>query len=128
MAFRIVPIVEGHGEIEAIPLLLRRIIAQLDPHVPIEIGRPVRQPRGRLLTEGGIERAVQFAAIDMGATGAVFIILDSEGDCQSLRLYFCRAPRMPGQTSESLLSSLITNSRRGSSRQHRSCGLSPAPG
>ena len=51
-------------------------------HVPtIEIGRPVRQPRGRLLTEGGIERAVQLAAIDMGATGAVFIILDSEGDC-----------------------------------------------
>lgn len=81
MPFKIVPIVEGHGEVKAVPLLFRRVIAHLDLAVPIEVGRPIRKARGSLIKEGGIEAAVSLAAIEIGEQGAVFILLDSEGDC-----------------------------------------------
>jgi hypothetical protein len=81
MPFRIVPIVEGHGEVEAVPVLFRRLIAQLDLATPIKVEQPIRDARGSLLKEGGIERAVKLAAIQMGDLGAIFILLDSEGDC-----------------------------------------------
>lgn len=61
MVFRVVPIVEGHGEVSVVPILLSRIIAELDLAVPIDTRRPIRKPRGTLLKEGGIEAAVQFA-------------------------------------------------------------------
>jgi hypothetical protein len=81
MAFRIAPIVEGHGEVFAVPILLRRMIAELNLAVRIEVVRPIRQPRGTLLRQGGVERAVQLAAIEMGERGAIFVVLDSEGEC-----------------------------------------------
>jgi len=81
MAYRIVPIVEGHGEVQAVPALLRRIIAELDLGVPIDIRRPVRQPRGSLLKAGGLEAAVRLAAGEAGPSGAILILLDSEGSC-----------------------------------------------
>jgi hypothetical protein len=81
MAFRIVPIVEGHGEVQAVPVLLRRLVAQLNPRVSIEPARSIRQARGSLLKEGGIESAVSLAAIEMGESGAILILLDSEGEC-----------------------------------------------
>jgi len=81
MPFRIVPIVEGHGEEQALRLLLRRLVAELNPSIPIDIARPWRQPRGTLLKPGGIETAVDSACVDIGESGAVFIVLDSEGDC-----------------------------------------------
>src|ERR1700694_2412055 len=81
MAFQIAPIVEGHGEVSAIPILLRRMIAELNLAVRIEVVRPIRQPRGALLRQGGVESAVQLVAIEMGERGAIFVILDSEGEC-----------------------------------------------
>lgn len=81
MAFRIVPIVEGDGEVQAVPVLLRRFIIEFNPAIPIQIAGPIKQHRGSLIKAGGIERAVQFAAIEMGESGAILIILDSEGEC-----------------------------------------------
>lgn len=81
MPYRIVPIVEGQGEVAAVPVLLRRLISQINPPVAIDIAQPIRQPRGSLLKAGRIEAAVQFAAIEMGQDGAVLILIDSEGDC-----------------------------------------------
>jgi hypothetical protein len=81
MPFRIVPIVEGHGEVEAVPILLRRLVAKFDLALPIEIARPIRHPRGSLMKAGGLEAAIGLAAIAMGETGAVFVLLDSEGEC-----------------------------------------------
>jgi hypothetical protein len=79
MPFRVVPIVEGHGEVQAVPVLFRRLATELNPEVTI--GRPVRQARGSLLKNDGLERAVQLAAIESGDDGAVFVLIDSEGDC-----------------------------------------------
>ena len=81
MPYRIVAVVEGQGEVAALPALLRRVLAQLNPPTEIEIARPIRQPRGTLLKDGGIEAAVGLAAIAMGASGTVLLLLDSEGDC-----------------------------------------------
>ena len=58
MPYRIVAVVEGQGEVAALPTLLRRVLAQLNPPTEIEIARPIRQPRGTLLKDGGIEAAV----------------------------------------------------------------------
>jgi hypothetical protein len=45
MSFRIVPVVEGDGEVSAVPVLFHRLIAELDLAVPIDVERPIRQPR-----------------------------------------------------------------------------------
>jgi len=81
MPFRIVPIVEGHGEVEAVRILLHRLIAEFDLGTPFQVARPIRQPRSSLLKAGGLERAVNLAAIEMGETGAVLVLLDSDGEC-----------------------------------------------
>ncbi len=85
MPYRIVPIVEGPGDVAALPVLLRRLIAELNPPVAIDIARPIRQPRGTLLKAGGIEAAVELAAIETGQNGAVLVLVDSDGECPKER-------------------------------------------
>lgn len=85
MPFRIVPIVEGHGEVEAVPVLFGRLIAELNIEAAIDVRRPILQSRGTLLREGGIERAVSLAAIESGQDGAIFILIDSDGECPAER-------------------------------------------
>jgi len=46
--FRIQPIVEGHGEVDAVPILLRRLGSEL-LSAAIEVLRPIRQPKYSLL-------------------------------------------------------------------------------
>jgi hypothetical protein len=81
MPFRIVPIVEGDGKVRAVPVLFRRLIGEFNLGVPVEVARPIRQQKGSLLKEGGLERAVQLAAIEGGDTCAIFVLIDSDGDC-----------------------------------------------
>jgi hypothetical protein len=82
MPFCIVPIVEGQGEVRAVPELFRRIIAELDLGVPIEVRPPVRQSRDKLLnSEGELQRALGLAANAMGQKGAILILLDSDDEC-----------------------------------------------
>jgi len=81
MPFLIVPIVEGHGEVQAVRELFLRIMAELDLRVPIEIGRPIRQPRDKLLKDVELQRALSLAANEVGQEGAIFILLDSDGNC-----------------------------------------------
>ena len=78
---RIVAIVEGDGEVEAVPALIRRIHAEVSPAVPLEVGRPVRVPRDRLLKGGELERYLGLAANVAGADGCILVLLDANGDC-----------------------------------------------
>jgi len=80
---RIIGIVEGHGEVTALPLLIRRIAAMVLPHREIEIPRPIRVKRQRLLKEGELERSVELAARQSGADGKILILLDADSDCPS---------------------------------------------
>ncbi len=76
----IVAIVEGPGEVEAVPILIRRIAAALPsaaPHVP----RPIRIKRDRFLKANELERYVDLAARQSGPDGGVLIVLDADDDC-----------------------------------------------
>ena len=78
---RIATIVEGDGEVKAVPALIRRIGAEVAPLAVLEVVRPIRVPRGLFLKEGGLERYVNLAASRAGAGGRVLVLLDANGDC-----------------------------------------------
>jgi hypothetical protein len=76
---RIAAIVEGHGEVEAVPVLLRRL-AQ-DSTMPVDILRPIRIARGKLVRESELRRAVSMAALRISGDDSVFIFIDADDDC-----------------------------------------------
>lgn len=81
----IITIVEGRGEVPAVPLLIRRIAAAaptLEPRVP----KPIRVKRGRFLKENELERYVDLAARQAGSDGRILIILDADDDCPAQRV------------------------------------------
>jgi hypothetical protein len=79
---RIVPIVEGHGECEAVPILIRRIALTIDPGFVPKILSPLRVPGSRLIKEGEMERSIDLAARKLQGRGGVLIILDCDWeDC-----------------------------------------------
>ena len=77
---RVASVVEGHGEVEAVPLLLRRFAAQWDPSVPFEALKPVRIARSKLLKQGELERAIELAAYK-APEGGVLVLIDCDDDC-----------------------------------------------
>ena len=77
----IVAIVEGHGEEEAEPLLLRRIAAAVAPTADIEILPPIRVERNRVVRPEELERAVELAARMVGTDGSILVLLDADDDC-----------------------------------------------
>ena len=78
---RIVTIVEGHGEVEAVPVLLRRIARQVARAAALDLPRPIRVKRNRFLRERELERAVGLAAAKAEANGCILIVLDANSDC-----------------------------------------------
>ena len=77
----IVTIVEGPGEVEAIPILIRRIAAVADPGAVPHVPRPIRVKRDSFLKENELERYVDFAGRQTGPGGGVLIVLDADDDC-----------------------------------------------
>jgi len=53
---RIVPIVEGLGEVQAVPVLIRRIAADAAPDVFVHVVKPLRVPRQRILKRDNWKR------------------------------------------------------------------------
>lgn len=75
-------IVEGHGEVEALPLLVRRLVAErLEPGRHVVVHRPFRVGRDRLLKSGELERYLDYAALKVAPAGAVVVLLDADDDC-----------------------------------------------
>ena len=66
MTVKIGCIVEGHGEVEAVPVLIRRIAWDLYPELPIIVERPIRAPRNLVVKAGELERRVELAARKIG--------------------------------------------------------------
>ena len=77
----IVAIVEGPGEVDAIPILIRRIAATAVPDVVPHVPKPIRVKRDRFLKENELERYVDLAARQSGPDGGVLIVLDADDDC-----------------------------------------------
>ena len=82
----LVPIVEGHGEIESVPLLLRRIAARSSPALVPRINPPTRIKIGSFLNDQDyFFRYVTLAAAKARqADGLVLILLDCDDDCPAM--------------------------------------------
>jgi hypothetical protein len=79
---RIATVVEGHGDVQAVPVLIRRCAKEeCDPAVDVSLPHPVRIPRSKLLMPGELERAVSLAFYQAGPDGGVVVILDADDDC-----------------------------------------------
>jgi hypothetical protein len=73
------PIVEGHGEVSAVPVLLRRLIAEAQAY-QIEVNRPIRKRQTQLLQEDSLKEAVRLARIQ-NRCGAILIVFEHEDAC-----------------------------------------------
>ena len=110
----VAPIVEGHGEVIAVRLLLERVWNELICGEYIEVLPPVRRPRTKLLRRDSqtsqtaidkdeLIRAVGFAASKLrtkqkqlpGMTGLILVLLDAETDCSN-HLVPAMADALPG--------------------------------
>jgi hypothetical protein len=78
---QIAAIVEGHGECEAVPILIRRIAHSLDPALSLEIDPVIRVPASRLIKQGEIERTVEYAARKITGQRGILVLLDCDDGC-----------------------------------------------
>ena len=73
------PIVEGHGEVPAVPVLVRRLGELMGiPHVPV--GAPFRSKRSQLAQKDGLQRVIMRAR-DEPDCAAILILFDADDDC-----------------------------------------------
>lgn len=76
---KVYPIVEGHGEVDAAPLLIRRLFFEAQCHT-IGVGRPIRRTQSQLRSKEGIQAGVRLALLQPECA-AVIILFDGEDDC-----------------------------------------------
>jgi hypothetical protein len=69
----IASIVEGHGEVEALPFLVRRILSEQNPPCFADVPRPRRVPKGSLIK-------LEVAGNQIQAQGAILVVIDSDGE------------------------------------------------
>ena len=74
-------IVEGHGDVKAVPVLVRRIQQELDPSVNLIVRKPFRLPRTKLIKPGEFERALNITANYLAPPRAILILVDADVDC-----------------------------------------------
>lgn len=83
MSISILPIVEGHAEVQSVPLLLRRVLGRMNlQHA--EIARPFRVKRNRVTRPGELERAIEQSVRDRKDIGGILVLLDSDDDCPAV--------------------------------------------
>ena len=76
----LVPVVEGDGEVDAVPVLLRGILHYSLPRFDVEVRRPKNaHGRGNLTRDDGIERFLKYALKEPDA-GGVLLLVDAEAD------------------------------------------------
>lgn len=79
---RVVSIVEGDGEVVALPLLLRRVAQWRTPDVYPDVPAPIRVRRDRFVNrEDEFRRHLLLAAEKAGVGGWILILLDADDDC-----------------------------------------------
>jgi hypothetical protein len=82
----IYPIVEGHGEVRAVPLLISRVAREICNKDYVEVLRPHRVPKGKMVAQGAraLQDAVAFGKLKISQTGmpgAILVLLDADDDC-----------------------------------------------
>jgi hypothetical protein len=71
-------LVEGHGEVYAAPVLVRRIAGSLAR--PCVIRSVLRQPRSMTIKAGELERAVTLLGNKVGPGGGILVLIDADDD------------------------------------------------
>ena len=74
-------IVEGHGDVEAVPIVVRRIAEKIDPTIVVNIPRPIRVSRTKIVEVAELDRAIELAVRTIDHAGGILIIQDSDDDC-----------------------------------------------
>jgi hypothetical protein len=78
-------IVEGDGEVAALPVLLRRLAEWRTPEVYVNVLTPIRIYKDRFLNrDEEFKRHLQLAAAKAGERGWILILLDADDDCPML--------------------------------------------
>lgn len=78
---KIIAIVEGRGEVAAVPVLLRRIAAEVSPLEHVSVLPPIRVDRNKVTSPDELERMVGIATNRSGPDGRILILLDADKDC-----------------------------------------------
>ena len=68
-----------HGEVEAVPVLLRRFAAEAGVF-DVRIGTPIRRRRPEMVREDPLRRAVELARRQPGCS-AILVLFDGDDDC-----------------------------------------------
>lgn len=85
-------VVEGYGEIEALPTLLRRLSATAGNY-DLRYALPIRQNSSKLMTTEGIARAVELA-LQTDDVAAILIVFDGDLDLERGEdIYTCFCPK-----------------------------------
>jgi hypothetical protein len=97
-SLRVAPIVEGHGEVQAIRVLLQRVGIELLGGAHVDVLPPLRRPRSKLVSGSELERAVELMAAKLSVArpklevNLLLLMVDSDDDAPCLL-----APRLLGQ-------------------------------
>lgn len=79
---QIASIVEGDGEVSALPVLLRRLASEWRSTVSVNPLQPIRVRRDKFLNkEDEFRRQLLLAAAKSGDGGWILIVLDADDDC-----------------------------------------------
>jgi Domain of unknown function (DUF4276) len=79
---KVASIVEGDGEVAALPVLLRRLAAWRSPQIQVEVLPPIRVRRDRFLNrDDEFRRHLHLAAAKCGGDGWILVLLDADDDC-----------------------------------------------
>ncbi len=76
----IVPIVEGHSEVGSVPILLRRLLQDVGVY-DLDVEKPFRVKRDRVVRPGELEKALTYADRSRTGAAAILILLDADDDC-----------------------------------------------
>src|SRR5258708_8149682 len=79
---RVVSIVEGDGEVQALPVLLRRLSGWLTPEAITSVEPAIRVHRDKFIRPGDeFNRMLLLAAKKCTESGWILILLDADDDC-----------------------------------------------
>lgn len=73
-------IVEGDGEVKAVPILMKRILGMLAPPSYPQLLAPHRMKRGKLVREQDFKDAIEGVARSTGVNGKILVLLDADRD------------------------------------------------
>lgn len=76
---RVQPVVEGYGDVRAVPVLLRRLQEESQAY-GLYFGRPIRRKRAELIQERSLRQTIRLALLQPECK-AILIIFDADDDC-----------------------------------------------